>query len=361
MNRISFTKKTLAVVLLLISTGGVCAGINGKSLYQHNCAACHGDGGKGGVGVPLGLESFQVTISDSYLFSTIRNGRPGRVMPAFKRMSDAQIDAIIKYVRRFVKSSKQSIRVTYSSKSIKGDIKAGAKIYQKNCAACHGAKGEGGKGTGVTFSRPRDLPIIAPALANSGFLKSASDSMIKQTLVKGRKGTPMVSFLQKGLKMKDIDNVVAYIRSFEKLAAANEKKLSHDAKAKNLSPVIKVRSEYDLKTTVANLQKAVAASNYKLIRTQYLNQGLVEKGKENKKQVILYFCNFNQLNTALAIDPRVGLFLPCRLTVAETKDGVFIYAVNSSRLSQLYNNAELSKICGAMRVTYMAIIEEATL
>ena len=41
----------------------------------------------------------------------------------------------------------------------------------------------GGKGTGVTFSRKRDLPVIAPALNNVGFLASASDNMIKDTIM----------------------------------------------------------------------------------------------------------------------------------------------------------------------------------
>ncbi len=65
----------------------------------------------------------------------------------------------------------------------------GAKLYGRNCAACHGANGEGSKGTGVTFLRSRDLPIMAPALHNPGFLAAATDAMIKATLLHGRKGT----------------------------------------------------------------------------------------------------------------------------------------------------------------------------
>ena len=75
-------------------------------------------------------------------------------------------------------------------------------------------EGEGGKGTGVTFSRRRDLPIIAPALNNPGFLAAASDEMIRHTLVYGREGTPMRSFLVQGLSEQDIDDLVSYVRSF---------------------------------------------------------------------------------------------------------------------------------------------------
>ncbi len=101
--------------------------------------------------------------------------------------------------------------------------------------------------------------------------------------------------------------------------------------------------------------------NFKLIRVQYLNQGLVNKGRENKKQLIVYFCNFRLLNNALAIDPRVGQFLPCRLTIVETKLGVFVYAINPYRLSALFNNNELNKSCEGIRKTYMDIIDEALL
>ncbi len=347
----------LGMLVLLKAAAGLAA-VDGKLLYQRHCAACHGQRGAGGVGVPLALESFQSSITDRYLFKTIRNGRPGRVMPAFKRMSDAQIRAIVRYVRSFTPHKK----LVLSSAPVKGDPVAGKKLYRQHCAACHGVNAEGGKGTGVTFSRPRDLPIIAPALANAGFLKATTDQMIKTTLMRGRKGTPMQSFLKKGLSEKQIDDIVAYIRSFEqRLARQDAPGKQGDAARKDGPAIIKVKSAYDMATTVSNLQKAITASNYKLIRTQPLEQGLVQKGRENRRQVILYFCNFNQLNTALAIDPRVGLFLPCRLTVVETGNGVFIYAINPSRLAQLYNNDRLSRICGAMRKTYLSIIEEATL
>ncbi len=307
--------------------------------------------------MPLALESFQSSITDRYLFNTIRYGRPGRVMPAFKRMTDEQINAIVRYVRSFTPHRK----LVLSSAPVRGNAGAGKQLYRKHCAACHGLDGEGGKGTGVTFSRPRDLPIIAPALANSGFLRATTDQMIKTTLMRGRQGTPMQSFLKKGLSEQQINDIVAYVRSFEKAVKrkAAEKRV-HLAKG-HRQPIIKVKSGYDMATTISNLQKAIAASNYKLIRTQPLEQGLVQKGRENRRQTILYFCNFNQLNTALAIDPRVGLFLPCRLTVVETGKGVYIYAINPSRLAELYNNDRLSRICGAMRDTYLSIIEEATL
>ncbi len=63
--------------------------------------------------------------------------------------------------------------------------------------------------------------IGGPALADQGFLKSATDGYIKATLMYGRIGTPMGAYL-KGrqgfveLREFEIDNVIAYLRSLQK-------------------------------------------------------------------------------------------------------------------------------------------------
>lgn len=40
----------LAMGSLLVALSASAAGLNGKTLYQQNCASCHGDTGKGGTG-----------------------------------------------------------------------------------------------------------------------------------------------------------------------------------------------------------------------------------------------------------------------------------------------------------------------
>ncbi len=336
--------------LLLAVNGHSLASSLGESLYQKNCIACHGADGKGGVGVPLALDSFQAQASDRFLRNTIKFGREGRVMPAFKSLSEDELNALVGYIRTFSSATPP----TYSQKPIKGDAKLGAQLYAKNCAACHGAEGLGGKGTGVTFSRPRDLPIIAPALNNAGFLKSASDAMIQKTLQQGRKGTPMVSFLKHGMSKQDINDIVAYIRSFEKNQQRNEI-------AKDEPYYLEAESSMNLEETVASLKQAIVGKNYRLIRTQNFDNGLVKETQEDKKKVVVYFCNFKLLNEALTVDPRVGLFLPCRLTVVEHKGKVKIMAINPLHLSRFFNNDELNNLCKGMRETYEVIMEEATL
>jgi cytochrome c oxidase cbb3-type subunit 3 len=342
------------VILLgfIFSHFPVYAAPDGAKLYSQNCAGCHGDKGDGGIGIPLALPSFQSSVDDDYLKLTMLHGRAGRVMPSFSYFSNEEADAIVKYMRSWF----QGKIPVFSGTRISGNAKRGEQLFGKHCAACHGASGEGGHGTGVTFSRPRDFPIIAPALHNPGYLSSAKDAMIKATLVKGREGTPMVASGKLGLKNKDINDIVAYVRSFEKNPLSSSSKLIETGEA-----ILQVESPYDLKTTIDNVKRAVGSSNFVFIREQALNAGLVAEGTEDTRQHIIYFCNFNLLNQALASDPRVGLFLPCRITVVEQGGKVTMMAVNPKRLSRIFNNSELNEMCDQVTKMYVTVMEEAAL
>ncbi|MCW9023988.1 MAG: c-type cytochrome [Gammaproteobacteria bacterium] len=347
--------RTFLVTLFILIAGhshSIHASEDGALLYAQNCAVCHGNHGNGGVGVPLALPDFQYAVTDRFLELSIRHGRPGRIMPAFNQLSDKQVKAIVKHIRSWAPGKP----ISFPTITVEGDPAKGKVLYQQNCAACHGTNGEGGKGTGVTFSRPRGLPIIAPALNNSGFLAAASDQLIKATLMNGREGTPMVSFLKQGLSEKDINNIVSYVRSFENQLSANpvprENELAH---------TITYESDYSVEETVAAIKLAATGKNFRVIRIQNLDNGFVEENKEDDRKVIIYFCNFEMVNDALLIDPRAGMFLPCRVTVVEKDGKVSVHAINPKWLSYLFNNAELNRLCSEMLQTYISIIEEATL
>ena len=339
-------------VFLIASSCLALGAPRGDDLYAAHCAACHGDIGVGVVGVPLSFPSFLDSVDDDFLRKTIRHGRPGRVMPAFRALSDAQVNAIVHYVRGW--SDKPA--PVFSDKLVVGDVKRGQQLYGSYCAACHGANGEGGSGTGVTFSRKRDLPIIAPALNNAGFLAAASDGMILHTLEYGRENTPMRSFLVQGLTEQDLDDLVSYIRSFARGNAPVDTLVFSV-----VEKTIIAESSYSLEETIENLEGAIVSQNFILIRTDTLEHGLTAECEEDSKQIILHFCNFSFLYEALKVDPRIGLFLPCRVTVTERNGKVMLTTINPLYLSRLFNNNELDEYCRQMRDVYSAILEDATL
>ncbi|MGB5278290.1 MAG: c-type cytochrome [Gammaproteobacteria bacterium] len=343
-------KKQIVTLLLLFLPMVVNAAPDGDLLYQKHCSVCHGNGGGGGVGVPLSLSSFIDSVSDEYLRITIRVGRPGRIMPSFPTLSEAQVNAIVEFMRGWSNGP----TVTHNPEPVVGDAGHGKLLFAEHCAECHGEKAEGGNGTGVTFSRKRELPIIAPALNNPGFLAAATDNMIKDTLIYGREGTPMKSSLVAGFSDKDIDDVVSYIRSLQT-------QQDDPIPAETVEAVITAESPYTIEETIENLKMAIADQNFTLIRTDYVERGFVDEGEENKQQVVLHFCNFNFLYQALAIDPRAGIFLPCRVTVTENDGKVQVATINPMRLSSLFNNDELQAACKEMSGIYQAIIEDAVL
>jgi cytochrome c oxidase cbb3-type subunit III len=348
----------MLVVLLYLGIQGAMATEvppkpDGARMYAQRCSACHGAEGHGGVGIPLALPAFLSSVDDSYLHKTIRLGRPGRVMPAFAQLTDAEVDAIIAHIRSW---PGQKAPKTVPNDRIAGNATHGKVLFDRYCSACHGAHGEGGHGTGVTLSRPRSAPILAPALNNPGFLAAASDTLIKTTLLNGREGTPMRSFLKQGLKERDINDIVAYVRSFEQQPPAPG---AHVLSSE--SPVLVRESPYTVDETIEKVKTAISAANMRLIRIQTLDQGYVEEGKENHKQTIVYSCDFAFLNEALKVDPRVGLFLPCRVTIVQQANKVLVMSINPKRLSRIFNNAELNGLCEQMYKVYVNILEESVL
>jgi cytochrome c oxidase cbb3-type subunit 3 len=64
----------------------------------------------------------------------------------------------------------------------------------------------------------------------------------------------------------------------------------------------------------------------------------------------------------LKIEPRLGVVLPCRVTIMEREDGSVILVVPNLRVvARWFNNDELVGLWDAMEETFNEIIEEATL
>ncbi|HEY9050112.1 MAG TPA: c-type cytochrome [Gammaproteobacteria bacterium] len=343
-------QKLLFSCLLLFSLNTLA--VDGERLYADNCAICHGSHGTGGVGIPLSLPEFIQQTPEEYLVRSIRLGRPGRVMPAFPNLSDADIRAIVKHIHSWNPTISSP---PWNETAITGNSDKGKQLYNKFCSECHHENGAGGRGTGVMFSRPKELPIIAPALGNAGFLQSASDHMIKSVIVQGRIHTPMPAASKFKLTDSDVNDIVSYIRSLQSPLISTQQSPEEEPAA------LIYESSYDFEQTVQNVKRAAVGMNFRLIRDQRLDNGFVSEDKEDKHFMMVYFCNFKFLYDALALDPRVGLFLPCRVTVVEQEGIVKVMSINPKRLSRLFNNNELDQACDEMHKLYTSILEEATL
>jgi cytochrome c oxidase cbb3-type subunit 3 len=112
---------------------------------------------------------------------------------------------------------------------------------------------------------------------------------------------------------------------------------------------------------VQDVKNAITSHNYTFVREQAIDSRLVPDGWEAKSVYIVYFCNFAKMNRALAIDVRAAQFLPCRITLLETRSGIDLVAVNPAWVSESLGNPLLHQDCLQLKADYLAILEEASL
>lgn len=186
--------------------------------YNANCAACHQPDGSGKPGFAPSIRNadFLGIARDDFIKDTIRKGRTGTAMVQRPDLSDQVLDDIVAYLRALPGGATPDIKVDPSKDFASlGDAEHGLALYGSYCASCHG---EGGKG--YLAGGP------GTAIGLSGFLDSASDDYILQTLKQGRVGTPMRPFIGArglaNLSEQEAYDIIAYLRNIEQPSNSTE-------------------------------------------------------------------------------------------------------------------------------------------
>ena len=110
----------------------------GGSLFRAQCATCHGADAKGiaTIDAPdLTMIWSERDLSVSEVFSSIRDGVPGSIMPPHK-LTDSELWMLVSYL--------QDIAVAGVTDLPAGDVVDGEEAFRMNCSACHRAHGQGG-------------------------------------------------------------------------------------------------------------------------------------------------------------------------------------------------------------------------
>ena len=138
--------------------------------------------------------------------------------------------------------------------------------------------------------------------------------------------------------------------------------LATPATAENEEPLLNVfLSGKNIEQASELLTQALSNHNYTFVRQQPIDSRLVPAGLETRSVRIIYFCNFDLMSRALALDTRTAEFLPCRVTLLETGKGVELMAVNPAWVSTRMGNYRLHEHCIQMKKDYLAIMKEAAL
>jgi cytochrome c oxidase cbb3-type subunit 3 len=118
----------------LSGQGQASAGDQGAQQFQANCAGCHGADGKGGdKGPSIATLPSVVALSEMELIKIVRDGTPAG-MPSFERLGDAQITAVVRYLRTL-----QGKTAVSDTEELPGNAAAGALLYfgKAQCSSCH--------------------------------------------------------------------------------------------------------------------------------------------------------------------------------------------------------------------------------
>jgi putative heme-binding domain-containing protein len=107
----------------------------GRTLFEAQCAYCHGTDGDGGRGANLARPTLRRAATDEALFRVVNRGIPGTGMPG-NAMSARETWQVVAFVRTLGRVKREPLA---------GDAGRGAQVYEgAGCAACHTIRGRGG-------------------------------------------------------------------------------------------------------------------------------------------------------------------------------------------------------------------------
>ena len=171
--------------------------------------------------------------ADDDLRRTIRAGISGTAMPAFTKMSDAELDGIVAFVqnlsRRWRDEHQYANPLPLPEKPAwlaraaapPEHIEQGKTLFSKLCASCHGAEG---RGDGLAAKGLVDVwenPITPADLTGEHHKSGDRPEDLYRTIATGLDGTPMIGF-HSTLDATQIWDLVGFIRSLEPLEAAQD-------------------------------------------------------------------------------------------------------------------------------------------
>jgi cytochrome c oxidase cbb3-type subunit 3 len=122
---------------------------NGHTLFQQNCAFCHGRDATGGETGPDLTRSRVVAqdVGGNKIGDVVRNGRPDKGMPAFPAMSPDQISGLVAFIHTQTKqaeSRKGGRKGVDVSDLQTGNLEAGKAYFNGagKCSTCHSPTGD---------------------------------------------------------------------------------------------------------------------------------------------------------------------------------------------------------------------------
>jgi cytochrome c oxidase cbb3-type subunit 2 len=207
---------------------------DGKHVYEHHCAVCHGLSGDGNgeaasrlTTKPADLTSsrfkFRSTPSgavptDEDLLRTLTRGVRGTAMVPQTHIPPSELSAVVAYLKslspRFTERVRPAVVVPPQPAITPALVAKGEKLYKDSgCPECHGS---GGKGDGPSALKgmkdSRELPIVPTNLTKRPLKRGSEPAENWKSIAVGLDGTPMPSYSD-ALDPNEIWAVVFFLES----------------------------------------------------------------------------------------------------------------------------------------------------
>lgn len=177
------------------------------TLYNENCAGCHGADGTLGAARPLNDAVYLAAAGAGRLRDVTAAGVSGSLMPGFAAaaggmLTDEQIDIVVNGMlsRWGGAGAPNAAGMPAYAASAPGDAQRGAAAYATYCASCHGADGKGGAKGG--------------SVVDGSYLALVSDQALRSTVLFGRTDLGMPDWRRDGgrpMGDQDVADVVAWM------------------------------------------------------------------------------------------------------------------------------------------------------
>jgi mono/diheme cytochrome c family protein len=177
------------------------------TLYDQQCAGCHGRDGRFGAARPLNDPVYLALVPAERIRQVIADGVPGTAQPAHGReaggaLTDEQIELLVQGLRT-AWSRPDALRADnippYASPL--GDQERGRAVYAAACASCHGPGGAVG---------PQARSVV-----DASYLALVSDQHLRTTVIAGRSDLGMpdwrAQIAGRALSPGDVSDVVAWL------------------------------------------------------------------------------------------------------------------------------------------------------
>jgi mono/diheme cytochrome c family protein len=181
-----------------------------KSLYDTNCAGCHGADGRRGAAQPLADPVYLAIVSDARLIDVISHGVAGTPMTAFAidaggTLTNEQVGSLVDGIRHNwgVAQPAAGHETPAYSDAERGDAARGRATFETHCARCHGSDGRGGPTAG--------------SVVDEAFLSLTSDQGLRTTTIVGRSDEKIPGWREyvpgQPMTSQQVADVVAWLTS----------------------------------------------------------------------------------------------------------------------------------------------------